>query len=87
MMDEMVSIQDLKLGDVVETCSGPYGAGIVKRITPTEVTVVRVYMTTEDFSFGDEVKEVIVYTGYEEIRYMNPRTIQFRLLLKTRVKA
>lgn len=64
-----IKANELKLGDTVELFSGPWGTGIVKHVTETDVTFFRPYGTTADFSCGDNV---ICYIGIEE--FSRPRS-------------
>jgi hypothetical protein len=59
-------ISELELGDTVKLFDGPFGWGVVRRITDTLVTVFRPYAITADFSYTGGV---IPYVGIEEVSY------------------
>lgn len=63
----MTKIDQLQLGDKVRIPGyGEFMDGVVSQITDSDVTVLRPYMVSEDFSYTGGV---ICYTGLETISY------------------
>ena len=58
-----MSMNELRIGDVVKVFDGPWDTSIVKNVTEKEVTFFRPYGTTADFTCTGGV---ICYTGIEE---------------------
>jgi hypothetical protein len=64
---------ELRLADTIKLFDGPFGWGIVKKITKDEVHIFRPYGTTLDFSC---TSGVICLIGTEEVRYpIDSRTL------------
>ena len=66
-----VSRDELRLADTVKLFEGPWGFGIVTRITEDTITVTRPYGSTADFSTSGSV---IFLTGQERCRYLKGDT-------------
>jgi hypothetical protein len=64
-------VSDLQLRQHVRLCEGPYGWGVVCKITESHVYVQRPYMHTSDFSAGSTrdggTHYVIDYIGTETV--------------------
>lgn len=57
---------ELRLADVVQLFDGPFGTGTVTQIADGQVTIMRPYGATADFS---TTGGVIHYTGLETVKY------------------
>lgn len=62
MTKTLIRVQDLQLRDTLEVFEGPFGTGLVIKISPEAVTVFRPYATTADFTYTGGV---IPYIGVE----------------------
>jgi len=60
---EQILASDLALGDIVRVFDGPFGDGVVRKITTSGAVIFRPYATTDDFSYTGGV---IPYIGVEE---------------------
>lgn len=60
---QLVTVEEMKLGDVVEVFDGPWSTAIVRKIEDGNVTFFRPYGTHADFTC---TAGVICYTGTEE---------------------
>lgn len=65
-MSEFVTLQNLRLADVVQLFDGPYGTGTVRQITEDRVIISRPYGVTQDFSAGSGA---LFSVGVEECSY------------------
>jgi hypothetical protein len=69
-------ISELHLGDTVKLFDGPFGFGVVTKISGGVVKVFRPYATTADFSYTGGV---IPYIGTEEVAYLMEGTFQLEV--------
>lgn len=67
-MPMLLRPDEMRLGDVIQCFNGPFGTGVVVKITDDAVTIHRPYAITSDFSYGSE-PSVIPYQGSETLSY------------------
>lgn len=61
----ILKTRDLKLADVVQLSEGDYMTATVSQVTEDEVTFIRPYIHTADFSYTGGV---ITYIGQETVK-------------------
>jgi hypothetical protein len=82
-------VSELALGDVVKLFDGPFGTGIVQKITEADVTIFRPYGANHDFAtmatdysgreYVHSGRQIIPLTGAENVTYLLGSTATFEV--------
>lgn len=71
----VLSVSELRVGDVLKWYDGAFGTAVVKQVTNEYVKLFRPYGTTAGFAYGDN--QTVCYTGVEEGTYLRDSKERF----------